>query len=164
VRSEDGFFGLKGAGLVGADTPRTRNTAVAVIRLEKDQRMKMKRRDAKSLGAELLNTPEPLGGPTVMVVDEDLGLICRLGKILAEAGYQVVPALNSRQAASLIEKLCITPDLVISNPSLLNIKSVTRHNVSAELKVFDNRRPDTGPLGNAARERTGMHQGAGHGA
>ena len=79
--------------------------------------MKMKRMDVKSVRADLGNIPDPLLGPTVMVVDEDLGLICRLGKILGEAGYQVIPALNSRQAASLMERLRITPDLVIANPS-----------------------------------------------
>jgi hypothetical protein len=100
------------------------------------------------MGAELRNIPKPPGGPTVVVVDEDLGIVCRFGKILAKAGYQVIPASNSRQAASLIEKLSITPELVIANPGLLKIKGVsckTPNDESAELKALDNRkRPNTG--------------------
>lgn len=116
-----------------------------------------------------LNIPAPFVGPTIMVVDEDLGLICRLGKILAEAGYQVVPAFNSRQAASLIEKLHITPDLVIANLSLIKIKGMNykkRHDVSAELGVSDSRRrSETGRFSDATRAHSRMAQGqASHGA
>jgi len=139
------------------------------MRLEKDQPMKMKRMDVKRVRADLGNIPDPLVGPTVMVVDEDLGLICRLGKILAEAGYQVIPALNSRQAASLMERLRITPDLVIVNPSLMKVNSMSwkaRHDVSAELRTFGNRRrPGTGRFYHAAPQGAGMPQGSvGHGA
>jgi DNA-binding NtrC family response regulator len=130
--------------------------------------MKMTRMDVKNSG-NLFNIPEPLVGPTIMVVDEDLGLICRLGKILGEAGYQVVPALNSRQAASLIEKLRITPDLVIANLSLMKITGMNykkRHDVSAELGVLDSRRrSETGRFSDATRAHSRMAQGqASHGA
>jgi len=59
--------------------------------------------------------------PVVLIVDEDLGLLYWLGKILAENGYQALPALDSRQAVLLVEQLGVKVDLVIVNRRWLGV-------------------------------------------
>ena len=56
-----------------------------------------------------------------LIVDEDLGLLCWLGKILVENGYQALPASDSRQAVVLVEQLGVKVDLVIVNRRLLGV-------------------------------------------
>ena len=81
----------------------------------------MKRLGVKRMREDVRNIPKP----TVVVIDKDLSTVRWFGKILGEAGYQVIPALNIRQATSLLDKLQVTPDLVIANPSLLKIIGLT---------------------------------------
>ena len=57
-------------------------------------------------------------GQMVLIVDDDLGLVCWLGDLLNEAGARSVPALNCAAATWLIKRLGIEPDLIILNSSL----------------------------------------------
>src|SRR5258708_6666649 len=68
--------------------------------------------------------PEPLGGPTILIVDDDLGFVCWLGEIVTEAGYQAVPALDSLQAAALVNELNLQIDLVVMNPGLPGVSQM----------------------------------------
>ena len=61
---------------------------------------------------------EATAAQMVLIVDDDLGLVCWLGDILNEAGARSVPALSCGEAAVLIERLAIEPDLIILNFSL----------------------------------------------
>src|SRR3989442_1016104 len=51
----------------------------------------------ENAGGVLRDVPEPLRRSIVLIVDDDLGFVCWLGDILAEAGYQSVPASDSRE-------------------------------------------------------------------
>jgi hypothetical protein len=80
--------------------------------------------------------------PVALVVDQDLGLLFWLGKILAEEGYQVLPALGSRHAVRLVELLDFEVDLVIVNRSMLGvidmIKFPNRGHFSIDVVVIPN--------------------------
>ena len=52
------------------------------------------------------------GGPS-RVVNKDLGFVCWLGEVLAQAGYYPVPALNSQEAVQLVAELKLTIDVAI---------------------------------------------------
>ena len=54
---------------------------------------------------------------TILILDDDVGFVLWLGKTLAEAGYQVVPALHIGEASELIRSLGLTIDLLIMNPA-----------------------------------------------
>lgn len=58
------------------------------------------------------------GEPTALIVDDDLGFVYWIGERFHEAGYQPVPALNVRQAASLIKELDLKIAVVVVNPGL----------------------------------------------
>jgi DNA-binding NtrC family response regulator len=58
------------------------------------------------------------GSPTALIVDDDIGFILWLGEILTESGYQTVPALDWRQAKSLIKDLTLRVDVLVVNPKL----------------------------------------------
>ena len=64
-----------------------------------------------------------LGGPTALLVDDDLGFVYWIGERFHEAGYQPVPALNVRQAVSLIKKLDLKIAVVVVNPGLRGVRS-----------------------------------------
>ena len=68
--------------------------------------------------------PEPLGGHTILIVDDDLGFMCWLGEIVTEAGYQAVPALDRLQAAALVNELNLQIDLVVMNPGLPGVSQM----------------------------------------
>lgn len=59
-------------------------------------------------------------GRMVLVVDEDLGFVCWLGRLLADAGYSSLPALSCPEALSRVRLLGIKPDAVIADPALPN--------------------------------------------
>lgn len=63
---------------------------------------------------------------TVLIADEDLGFVWWLGHVLAEAGYQSLPALNCRQAASRIKQMKGNVDAVIMNPRLPGSSNLIR--------------------------------------
>jgi DNA-binding NtrC family response regulator len=58
------------------------------------------------------------GSPTALIVDDDVGFILWLGEMLTESGYQAVPALNCRQALTLVKKLSVRVDVLVVNPEL----------------------------------------------
>ena len=45
---------------------------------------------------------EPPRGPTILIVDEDVGFVWWLGELFSEFGYRSIPALSCRQALSLV--------------------------------------------------------------
>jgi hypothetical protein len=59
--------------------------------------------------------------PIALIVDDDVGLIFWLGEILGQAGWNVVPALNCRQAVSLAGMWDLYVDLLVVNPTLSGV-------------------------------------------
>jgi DNA-binding NtrC family response regulator len=58
------------------------------------------------------------GSPTALIVDDDIGFVLWLGEMLNESGYQAIPALNSRQAMTLVKDLKLQVDVLVVNPKL----------------------------------------------
>jgi DNA-binding NtrC family response regulator len=58
------------------------------------------------------------GSPTALIVDDDLGFLLWLGEMLTESGYQAVPALQCREALTLVKKLALRIDVLVLNPEL----------------------------------------------
>jgi len=56
--------------------------------------------------------------PVILIVDDDLGFVWWLGALLAEAGYQTLPATSCRQALSRIKRLNGSLGAAIVNPTL----------------------------------------------
>jgi hypothetical protein len=61
---------------------------------------------------------EATAAQMVLIVDDDLGLVCWLGDLLNEAGARSVPALSCGEATVLLKRLGIEADLIILNSSL----------------------------------------------
>lgn len=59
--------------------------------------------------------------PTALIVEDDVGLLFWFGEIFARAGWNVVPAVNCRQAVSLAVMWDSYIDLVVVNPALTGI-------------------------------------------
>lgn len=57
----------------------------------------------------------------VLIVNEDLGFVCWLGEVLAQAGYYPVPAINSQEAVRLVAELKLPIDVAIIDPGLAGI-------------------------------------------
>lgn len=55
---------------------------------------------------------------TVLIVDEDLGFVFWLGRVLTDAGYQAVPAKGFSEAEALLNELNLEVDLLVVNSSL----------------------------------------------
>lgn len=53
----------------------------------------------------------------IFIVDEDLGFVFSLGRLLTDAGYQVWPARSGGDAAALLNELGSGLDLLIINPN-----------------------------------------------
>jgi DNA-binding NtrC family response regulator len=64
---------------------------------------------------------EPLRGPTILIVDEDVGFVWWLGELFSEFGYRSIPALSSRQALSLARKNTTGVHLLVIDPSLRGV-------------------------------------------
>jgi hypothetical protein len=62
------------------------------------------------------------GGPKALIVDDDLGFVYWIAERFHEAGYQPVPALNVRQAVSLINELDLKISVVVVNAGLRSIR------------------------------------------
>ena len=77
--------------------------------------------------------------PTVLIVDPDLGFVWWLGEILRNAGCAVVPALNCRQAITLMKELSLRLDLIFVDPTLLGVPSMIETLKSGQdrIKVVD---------------------------
>ena len=56
-----------------------------------------------------------------MIIDDDVGLIFWFGDILGKAGWNIVPALNCRQAVALAVMWDSRIDLIVVNPALNGI-------------------------------------------
>jgi len=87
---------------------------------------------------------KPLRGQTVLIVDEDLGFVWWLGQVLAEAGHQAVPALDSRQAVSHIRQFNVTVDVVIVHPATPGAANLLRTlgRANKQLRIIAIRNPD----------------------
>jgi DNA-binding NtrC family response regulator len=70
---------------------------------------------------------KPSGGPTALIVDDDLGFVCWLSERFNEAGYRSVPALNSRQAGSIVKELNLKITVVVVNPRLPGIPKLIKN-------------------------------------
>jgi DNA-binding NtrC family response regulator len=55
---------------------------------------------------------------TVLIVDDDLGFVFWLGRLLVDAGCQAVPAKGFSEAQALLDELDLQVDLLVVNPSL----------------------------------------------
>ena len=75
--------------------------------------------------------------PTVLIVDEDLGFVCWLGELLAEVGYDAIPASDTRSALALIDELSLRVNLLIVNPKIRGAFKMTRllSSIHAGLKI-----------------------------
>jgi hypothetical protein len=59
----------------------------------------------------------PAIAKTVLIVDEDLGFVFWLGRLLTETGYQAWPARSGVEAAALLSEIGVRPDLLVINPN-----------------------------------------------
>ena len=55
---------------------------------------------------------------TILIIDDDLGFVFWLGRVLGDAGYQALPAKGFLEANALLSELNTEIDLLIANPSL----------------------------------------------
>ena len=75
-----------------------------------------------------------IGGPAVLIVDNDLGFVWWLGDIFHEVGYRPVPAMNAQQAASLVAELNVVVSIAVVNPALPGVRKLIK-----ALRQADNR-------------------------
>jgi hypothetical protein len=61
-----------------------------------------------------------------LIVDDDLGLIFWFGEVFARAGWNIVPALNCRQAVALAVMWDLHIDLIVVNPALSGIEEMVQ--------------------------------------
>lgn len=64
--------------------------------------------------------------PVVLIVDQDLGFVCWLGELLTQAGYQALPALNSRDAVRIAADLTLPIDVAIVDPRLRGVSKAIK--------------------------------------
>ena len=64
---------------------------------------------------------EPPRGPTILIVDEDVGFVWWLGELFSEFGYRSIPALSCRQALSLVRQNPTPVQLLVIDPSLRGV-------------------------------------------
>jgi hypothetical protein len=87
--------------------------------------------------------------PVVLIVHEDLGFVCWLSELLAQARCQAVPALNSRDAVRLAKELDLPIDVAIVDPGLRGVTKAIKR-VSAQypsLKTIAIRTPGRDTVG-----------------
>ena len=65
----------------------------------------------------LTKSPEIM--KTVVIIDRDLGFVFWLGRVLGDAGYQVLPSKGFAEASPLLSELNTEIDLLVVNPSLV---------------------------------------------
>lgn len=99
---------------------------------------------------------EPGVRTTVLIVHEDLGFVCWMGELLTRAGYQTLPALNSRDAVRLSTEFSLPIDVAIIDPALQNItKAVeTMRRRFPSLKTVAIRTPGQDPMAAIDAEAT----------
>ena len=64
--------------------------------------------------------------PAALIVDEDVGLIFWFGEIFGKAGWNIVPALNCRQAVSLAVMWDSHIDLIVVSAALNGIAEMVQ--------------------------------------
>lgn len=69
-----------------------------------------------------MRKPRPL--PAVLIVEEDLGFLGWLGDLFTEAGYRALPALNCRQAISMIKKFKFDVDVIAVDEGLPGVPAM----------------------------------------
>jgi DNA-binding response OmpR family regulator len=74
----------------------------------------------------------------VLIVDADLGFVFWLGRVLADAGYQALPAKGFSEASALLSELKAEIDVLILNTSLPGAADF--------VKAFRRSRPNTNIL------------------
>ncbi len=72
------------------------------------------------------------GSPVALIVDDDVAFIFWLGEVLAESGYQAVPALHFRQALTLTKELALRVDVLVVNPNLRGAERAVQMLASAQ--------------------------------
>ena len=79
----------------------------------------------------------------VLVVDQDLGFVFWLGRLLADAGYSSLPALSCPEALSRVRMLGIKPDAVIADPALPNFHRMlqTLKHANGDMRLIAVRTP-----------------------
>ena len=82
-------------------------------------------------------------GKTVLIVDEDLGFVLWLGKLLSEGGYNTVPGLSCQQALSHIRELNVLIDAVIVDPTLTGVSEMLQslRTTESSLRIVFTRAP-----------------------
>lgn len=60
----------------------------------------------------------PPGAPTILIADEDVGFVWWLGELFTELGYHSLPALNCKEAISVVKKGGRKVDLLLIDPRL----------------------------------------------
>ena len=63
---------------------------------------------------------------SVLIVDEDLGFLSWLGDLFTEAGYRTLPALNCRQAVSMLRKFSMDIDIVAINERMPGVSGILK--------------------------------------
>jgi hypothetical protein len=93
----------------------------------------------------MTKSPSP---PAVLIVDEDLGFVGWLGELFREAGYRTLPALNCRQAVSLIKKFKLNVDVIAVNEGLPGVSGMigTLKRARRPLKIVAIRDPAANPM------------------
>lgn len=83
------------------------------------------------------------GPPSVLIVDEDLGFLGWLGELFSQAGYRALPALNCRQAVSLIKKFKVDIDVLAVDEGLPGVTGMigTLRRTRRPLKIVAIRNP-----------------------
>jgi ActR/RegA family two-component response regulator len=74
-------------------------------------------------------------GPTVLIVDDDLGFVWWLGELFHEAGYRPVPALSARQAISLVKEVNLKVAVAVVNPELRGARKLIKTLRQAESRL-----------------------------
>ena len=91
---------------------------------------------------------------TIVIIDDDLGFVFWLGRVLGDAGYQVLPAKGFSEASALLSELNTEIDLLIANPSLAGavdfVNALRRSRPNAKiLAVLSEKDQEAGQIQNA---------------
>jgi DNA-binding NtrC family response regulator len=89
---------------------------------------------------------------TILLVDDDLGFVFWLGRVLDDAGYAAFPAKSAADASALITQFRLMVDLLIINSAMAG--------ASAFIKELRQSRPNLGVLGIA--DQAGSSGNLGH--
>lgn len=83
-------------------------------------------RDDRGQRAERVKVSKPSGGPTALIVDDDLGFVCWLSERFNEAGYRAIPAVSARQAGYIVHQLSLQITTIVVNPALRGVRGLIK--------------------------------------